>query len=106
MAKVQIGNSSIEVNSDKAALEFQKAEHNFQLDLEREKNKFQLALKDKESKLQLTKWRIIFATVLLIVFCAIAVPDMRKYIAEGVGSVAVGKLGFGVYGKIAGKVKK
>ena len=84
MAKVQIGNNSIVVNSDEAALEFQKAEHNFQL----------------------TKWCIIFATVLLIVFCAIAVPDMRKYIAEGVGSVAVGKLGFGVYGKIAGKVKK
>ena len=84
MAKVEIGNNSIVVNSDEAALKAQKAEHNFQL----------------------TKWCIIFATVLLIVFCAIAVPDMRKYIADGVAGVVVGKLGFGVYGKIAGKVKK
>ncbi len=84
MAKVEIGNSSIEVNSDEAALKAQKAEHNFQLQ----------------------KLRIKFATFFIIVVCAIEVPDMRKYIADGVAGVVVGKLGFGVYGKITGKVKK
>lgn len=88
MAKVEIGNSSIEVNSDKAALKAQKAEHNFQL-----------------QKLRI-KFATFFVIALAIVVCAIEVPDMRKYIAEGVGSFAVGKLGFGVYDKIAGKVRK
>ena len=84
MAEVKIGNNSANVNSDEAVLEFQKAEHNQQR----------------------IKWCIIFVIVFLIVLCAIKAPDMQKYIADGVVGVVSGKLGFGVYSKVVGKMKK
>jgi hypothetical protein len=84
MAEVKIGNNSANVNSDEAVLEFQKAEHNQQR----------------------IKWCIIFVIVFLIVLCAINAHDMQKYIADGVVGVVSGKLGFGVYSKVVGKMKK